>query len=204
LDPMRLRAATSIDMTTIYPSREEAAPHYDKDAQALTTEFLSAVRKHVVGTLREHYGSAAFDALTIEWMVTVPAVWSPDAKNTTKRCAEAAGMGSMDTLLSTSEPEAAAVYALKKLEPHSLKVGNNLIVLDAGGGTVDLVAYRIKSLNPRLQLEESGVCTGGKCGGVFVNRVFESMIFAKLGEIGLNLPEYAIIEIRKYFETYVK
>ena len=199
---MTLRASTSIDMTASYPSHEEAAAHH-RNAQDLSTDFLTAVRKHVVDTLRRHYGSAAFDALSIEWMVTVPAIWTPNAKTATKQCAEAAGMGMKETLLMTSEPEAAAIYALKKLEPHHLRIGNNIIVLDAGGGTVDLIAYRIKALSPFLRLEESGVCTGGKCGGVFVNRVFESMVKRKLDAISTGLPEHAAVEIRKFFETYV-
>jgi hypothetical protein len=126
---MRLRASSSIDMTSEYPSKEEEAPHYDKRAQDFAVDFLAAVRKHVVDTLRNNYGAAAFNALSVQWMITVPAVWSPEAKHATKRCAEAAGMGARETMLMTSEPEAAAVYALKKLEPHHLKVGNNIIIL---------------------------------------------------------------------------
>jgi len=35
-----------------------------------------------------------------------------------------------------SEPEAAAVYTLKAIQPNSLSVGDNFVVCDAGGGTV--------------------------------------------------------------------
>src|SRR6266487_1470672 len=80
-----------------------------------------------------------------------------EAQHATRECAEAAGMGRADTLLMTSEPEAAAAYALKKIEPHNLKVGNSIVICDAGGGTVDLVTYRIKTLRPVLKVEESGI-----------------------------------------------
>lgn len=36
-----------------------------------------------------------------------------------------------------SEPEAAAVYTLKAIQPNHLNIGDNFIVCDAGGGTVE-------------------------------------------------------------------
>lgn len=200
---MQQKASSSIDMTSRYPSKVEESPHYEKKAKDLAVDFLSKVREHVTTTLRAQYGRAAFDALEVRWMMTVPAIWSLEAKSTTKQCAEAAGMGTRDTLLMTSEPEAAAVYALRKLEPHHLQEGNNIIILDAGGGTVDLVSYRIKQLKPFLQVEESGVCSGGKCGGVFLNRVFEDMLDKKLAANGKDIPDDGRFELRKQFETFV-
>jgi len=35
-----------------------------------------------------------------------------------------------------SEPEAAAVYTLKAIQPNNLSVGDSFVVCDAGGGTV--------------------------------------------------------------------
>ncbi len=101
----------------------------------------------------------------------------------------------------TSEPEAAAVYALKQIEPHNLKVGNNIVICDAGGGTVDLITYRITSLKPHLKVEESGVCSGGKCGSVFLNRVFEEWFDNKLGSSSIS--DVARAEMRKQWENFV-
>jgi molecular chaperone DnaK (HSP70) len=39
-----------------------------------------------------------------------------------------------------SEPEAAMLHALKTVQPQNLKVGDNFVICDAGGGTVDLIA----------------------------------------------------------------
>ncbi|KAI9055847.1 hypothetical protein LZ554_000786 [Drepanopeziza brunnea f. sp. 'monogermtubi'] len=71
-----------------------------------------------------------------------------------------------------SEPEAAAVYTLKAIQPNHLSAGDNFIVCDAGGGTVDLIAYKILSLKP-LRVEESAVGTGGLCRSAFLNYRFE-------------------------------
>ena|SRR5271167_4155386 len=102
----------------------------------------------------------------------------------------------------TSEPEAAALYALKKIEPHNLLVGNNIVICDAGGGTVDLITYRIKKLTPHLEVEESGVCSGGKCGSVFLNRVFEDWFDTKLGS--KTIPDQSRAEMMQQWEEFVR
>ena len=106
-------------------------------------------------------------------------------------------MGNDRSITIVSEPEAAAAYAIKMMEPLSLEVGNNVVICDAGGGTVDLITYRILSLSP-LEVEESAIPNvrdiariwpmtssynrqGGKCGGVFVNRIFEKLVNNRLG-----------------------
>jgi molecular chaperone DnaK (HSP70) len=80
---------------------------------------------------------------------------SDTAKNATLQAAEKAGMGKQHELMMISEPEAAAVYALKMTPPKGLNVGSNFVVCDAGGGTVDLIAYKVTSLYP---LPIRGVC----------------------------------------------
>jgi molecular chaperone DnaK (HSP70) len=65
-------------------------------------------------------------------------VWSDAAKNATRKAAEGAGMGGEGGkgIRLISEPEAAAVYTLKAIQPNGLNVGDNFVVCDAGGGTV--------------------------------------------------------------------
>lgn len=68
----------------------------------------------------------------VQFVLTVPAVWSDSAKDATLKAAEKAGMGNRHDLKLISEPEAAAVYTLKAIQPNHLKVGDNFIVCDAG------------------------------------------------------------------------
>lgn len=198
---MTLKASTSVDLSQKYPSKVEEAPHYEKKSRDLAIDYLTSVRKHVIKKLGHRYGSTALNNLKIEWIMTVPAVWTPEAKHATRDCAEAAGMGKGEDLLMTSEPEAAAVYALKKIEPHNLQIGNNIVICDAGGGTVDLITYRIKNLKPVLHVEESGICSGGKCGSVFLNRVFEDVFDQKLGSKVIS--EQSRGELREQWEHFV-
>lgn len=67
-----------------------------------------------------------------QFVLTVPAVWSDAAKDATLKAAEKAGMGARGELKLISEPEAAAVYTLKAIQPNHLKIGDNFIVCDAG------------------------------------------------------------------------
>jgi len=74
----------------------------------MSIDYLTKLRKHVVEHLVEKYGSVAFNSFVVQWIITVPAVWTADAKRLTRSCAETAGMGSQTTISITSEPEAAA------------------------------------------------------------------------------------------------
>lgn len=79
-----------------------------------------------------------------------------------------------------SEPEAAALYALNALDPHGLEIGETFIICDAGGGTVDLITYKISSLKPILKLAEASPGSGSLCGASFLNRSFLAYLHEKL------------------------
>ena len=108
------------------------------------------------------------------------------AQAATRLCAEAARMGAGAALHIISEPEAAALYALDALDPHGLKIGDTFVLCDAGGGTVNLITYRVSSLKPVLKLAEASPGSGSLCGASFLNRGFQEYLEEKLG----NLPEW--------------
>lgn len=153
---------------------------YGKTVHEAVADYLRALHAHTMETLHRRYGEAFVRATRVEWVLTVPAVWSDAAKNATLVAAERAGMGRREEVMLISEPEAAAVYTLKAIQPNHLKVGDHFVVCDAGGGTVDLIAYRIRGLNP-LRVEESVVGTGGLCGSAFLNYRFEDFVRGRLG-----------------------
>lgn len=74
------------------------------------------------------------------------------------------------------EPEAAAVAVLKDLTVHGtnviVKPGDGILICDCGGGTVDLITYKVTQTYPTLQFEELVVGSGGKCGSTYVDRRF--------------------------------
>ena len=121
-----------------------------KDAQTVVADYLSELWSHAKTVLQRRW--PFLSTTTLDVILTVPAVWSDAAKDATLKAAKRAGMGNNITLI--SEPEAAAVYALKSMQSGNLSDGNNFIVCDAGGGTVDLISFEIKQVMP-LRIEES-------------------------------------------------
>ena len=111
--------------------------------------------------------------------LTVPAVWTDAAQAKTRACAEKAGMGVGPALHMISEPEAAAVHALHVSTSNDLKVGDNVILCDAGGGTCDLITYTLLALNPSLQVTEACPGSGSLCGGNFLNLRFKEFLEKK-------------------------
>ena len=112
---------------------------------------------------------------------STPAVWSDAAQAKTRYCAQQAGMGNGHRLQIVSEPEAAATYALDALDPHDIKVGDTFVLVDAGGGTVDLISYTVSALKPILKLEEAATGTGGLCGSTYLNRIFQEYLLSRFG-----------------------
>lgn len=106
----------------------------------------------------------------------MPAVWSPAAQAKTRACAQKAGMGLGSALHVISEPEAAAMYALDAMDPHNIKVRDTFVLVDAGGGTVDLISYTVTTLKPSLQITEASPGSGSLCGSSFLNRIFQKFL----------------------------
>lgn len=144
-----------------------------------TADYLFQVYKYAMLQLEQRFGKSFVDTTPIEFILTVPAVWSDKAKNATLLAAECAGMG--DNLRLISEPEAAAVYTMKAIQPNVLRGGDNFVICDAGGGTVDLISYKVVSLAP-LVITEAHVGTGGLCGATFLNSRFEGHVRDRLGK----------------------
>ncbi|OAL50191.1 Hsp70 family protein-like protein [Pyrenochaeta sp. DS3sAY3a] len=180
---------------------------YEKTVMEAVSDYLSQIYRHTIETLTKRYGETFMGMTRVEFVLTVPAVWSDSAKDATLKAAEKAGMGNRHELKIISEPEAAAVYTLKAIQPNHLNIGDNFIVCDAGGGTVDLIAYKITQLNP-LRVEESAVGTGGLCGSAFLNYRFEAHVKQRIGTERYEWMREKKAKTwnmgLKYFEEFVK
>lgn len=105
---------------------------YEKTVMEAVSDYLSQIYRHTMETLTKRYGETFMGMTRVEFVLTVPAVWSDSAKDATLKAAEKAGMGNRHELKIISEPEAAAVYTLKAIQPNHLNIGDNFIVCDAG------------------------------------------------------------------------
>ncbi|KAL8726738.1 MAG: hypothetical protein Q9166_006533 [cf. Caloplaca sp. 2 TL-2023] len=168
-----------IGLANEYPDSKAVPPEHDQESEEVIKDYLTSLRQHFEAVLNKNLPNIALST-RVDWVVTVPAIWSDLAVAKTKRCAERAGMGAASSLRIVSEPEAAAMWALQEIVPNSLIVGDTFVICDAGGGTVDLITYRVKSLKPILRVEEVVPGRGKKCGSTFLNRRFELFLRDKL------------------------
>jgi hypothetical protein len=121
------------------------------------------------------------------YVLTVPAIWSDQAKYATEQCAKNA-FGRDTDIDIIAEPQAAAIFVLEKMrKSNSLVEGSHYVVCDAGGGTVDLVTYQVIRSDP-LKLEVSVGGKGDVCGALLLNRGFEAYLTRRVGDF-MRIPE---------------
>ncbi|KAH0016072.1 actin-like ATPase domain-containing protein, partial [Aureobasidium melanogenum] len=151
-----------------------------KTAVQAAADYLVNLKQHVLEQLEQRFSEEMCATTKIEFVLTVPAVWSDAAKDATRKAAELAGMNEDDNLSMITEPEAAALCALKTVAGVSAREDDVWIICDAGGGTVDLISYEIKSLSPFL-IEEAVSGDGDVCGSSLINMRFQAYVKSRMG-----------------------
>ena len=150
-------------------------------AEKKVTDYLTALCLHTEKMLEHRISSNALESTPRRYILTVPAVWREKEQATLRSCALKAGIGVEGTLQMIAEPEAAAVFALKTMRHAGWNVGDIFVVVDAGGGTVDLISYKITQLSPVLRISEAAAGTGDFCGSVFLDVYFQEHLSSILG-----------------------
>ncbi|XP_060065294.1 heat shock 70 kDa protein 12B-like [Ylistrum balloti] len=147
--------------------------------------FSSAIcylKKHLLNTSQMR--GADVQMSDIAWVLTVPAIWSDPAKQFMREAAVEAGIPNNQLQLSL-EPEAASLYCKHLqvlLSGDNLTVfrnGSKYMVLDAGGGTIDITVHEVK---PGGTLRELYKANGGDWGGTKVDEEFERLLSDILGQ----------------------
>ncbi|KAK8110207.1 Heat shock 70 kDa protein 12B [Apiospora kogelbergensis] len=174
-----------------------------KSETDLIADYLHKLWQHVLAVMAQDRGKTIVDELRFHVVITVPAIWKGYARQGMKKAAKQSGIldhraAGQTTLSFVPEPEAAALATLsepgRKVQPNDV-----FVVCDAGGGTVfvqDLISYRVESIEP-LQLAEAVEGTGGLCGGIFVDEVFERLCKSRLGRKWDKLSKAGINEVMK-------
>ena len=93
----------------------------------VVTDFLSHIREATVESIERTYQAEWIRNAEIEYMLTVPAIWTDSAKDLMVKAATNAGFGKHRVNFNlVSEPEAAAAYTLRVIQPNDLNVGFSL------------------------------------------------------------------------------
>ncbi|KAH8879091.1 hypothetical protein GQ53DRAFT_612588, partial [Thozetella sp. PMI_491] len=118
----------------------------------------------------------------IDLIVTIPAIWDYRAKNLTFRAVQNAFRLALPEMSlrpglvrMATEPEACAQYTMLTRPSNSLgrlRVGECFIVVDAGGGTVDLVSYLVEKIEPEFLVSRLTIPSSGKFGATLIDHCF--------------------------------
>ncbi|KAI5464134.1 hypothetical protein BGZ63DRAFT_349688 [Mariannaea sp. PMI_226] len=172
-----------------------------ESADQLTKIYLTCLHTHFIRVLEKRLGGSVVRSTPMDFVVTVPAIWSHAAKDATERAAAMAGFCGNQRIQLISEPEAAALYTLKNLSPGTLKVGRKFVVCDAGGGTVDLISYEVTQVG-KLEVKEVTEGTGGKCGSSMLNQRFRRHLKQSHGD--KHWTDDRLVAALNEFETFKK
>ncbi|KAI8950836.1 hypothetical protein F4801DRAFT_601851 [Xylaria longipes] len=158
-----------------------------KDVVTVISDYLSKVWEHVLDVIIRARGRQFVNTRRFHVVVTVPAIWQDDPIQRMERALRKAGIlnkrpGCPDTTHAfVSEPEAAAlaaIYGHNKYE--ALEPGQTFVIADLGGGTVDLVSFRVKATQPQIILEEVVEGDGELCGATFLDQAFLARLEKKI------------------------
>ena len=144
----------------------------------LANDMIEASQKTITG-------EKILNKSDVNWVLTVPAIWSDAAKQFMREAAQDANID-MEKLEIVFEPEAASVYCRyipvqsseDKLEISKMSAGTQYLILDAGGGTIDVTVHEV---NASGGLKEMHKASGGGWGGILVDKAFEDVLVEILG-----------------------
>jgi Hsp70 protein len=143
------------------------------DAYRLTVLCL----RQVVTRARERITSGAYEEGDIRWCVTVPAIWDQYTRDLMFKAAVEAGLpDDPDRLLLVQEPSVAALYCQAKGTAVLSAPGTRFLVVDAGGGTVDISCYQVADDG---DLRELASAIGAATGSDFLNVDFLNEILTE-------------------------
>ncbi|KAB8272950.1 hypothetical protein BDV30DRAFT_116736 [Aspergillus minisclerotigenes] len=164
----------------------------------LISEYLRLLWAHTIQSISKSRGEELVEVLRFHVVITVPAIWKGYARQGMQEAVKKAGIlahrpAGETKLTFVPEPEAAALATLS--EPgRQISPGDVYVICDAGGGTVDLISYKVTDVDP-IAMDEAVEGTGGLCGGIFIDEAFKYMCKRRLGRRWDHLSKAGINEI---------
>ncbi|GES81278.1 hypothetical protein GLOIN_2v1762619 [Rhizophagus clarus] len=157
------------------------------DYRRAITDYLREMGKQIKKTLTTRWPGIEWNSVL--FILAVPADFPEKSKAILRKCAfDAELITKIKThkLQFTTEPEAAAIYCIDNIIPKdniSDYIEKSFLVVDCGGGTVDLT---IRKLLSKDKLGEVTVRTGGLCGSTYIDDEFIKFLDNKLGKSAIS------------------
>jgi len=174
----------------------EAANGERMASRKVLEEAIRFMTNHCLNNLRRKLGDS-LDKKDIQWILTVPAIWSDRAKSIMQNAAIAAGMidGDMDDqLVIAYEPECASLSIQHEmnerlrlqqqqqqqasssnddkaasLSSSFFEVGDKVMLCDLGGGTADIACHQMDECGGMKQISSP---SGGPWGSTYIDDAF--------------------------------
>ncbi|KAL3862532.1 hypothetical protein ACJMK2_008492 [Sinanodonta woodiana] len=176
----------------------------------LAMKVISLVIRYLKDDLQKELASKLTSKISyeeeIQWVITVPAIWNDKARQFMSEAAVQAGIRN-DQLLIALEPEAASLYCRHiplttkssdgKTSIVPLCPRTRYIVVDAGGGTVDIT---IQEVMEDGNLKEIHKATGGAWGGQEVDEAFKQFLIKIFGNSVLQ--KFKVNSIEDYIGLF--
>ncbi|CAH0049475.1 unnamed protein product [Clonostachys solani] len=159
----------------------------NKSPVDVIADYLRLLWAHTLTQISKAVSSVALARLKLKVVVTMPAIWPPYAQLRMKEAVKMAGIldprsAGQTSLSFMSEPEAAALAALADVDGQTIiEEQSEFVVCDAGGGTVDLITYKMIQNDPMI-VEECVKGDGNLCGAAVLDERFEQVFRRYLPE----------------------
>ncbi|CAB5355848.1 unnamed protein product [Rhizophagus irregularis] len=131
------------------------------DYEKAISDYFSQMKTLIEEVLNKRWPGIKFTQ--VRFVFTVPAEWRPHTIGILQDCIHKAGFTETkhlnNNLEFTTEPEAAAIYAMGKLGEHRIQEGSSFMVVDCGGGTVDLTTRTLLPNNKLSEITELPIIT---------------------------------------------
>ncbi|KAL9043671.1 MAG: hypothetical protein Q9214_003148 [Letrouitia sp. 1 TL-2023] len=170
-----------------------------KTAVEVTGDFMKSLYQWALTHIEDRHLADYLKIVAVKFVVSMPAAWPEKARHATLQVSadftlelreanqftlpKAARDGGIDPIVQIDEPKAAAFFTLQSAvgESAGLQVGDAVTVCDAGGGTVDLISYKIQKLSP-LEIVKLVPGTSRPAGSLMLNKKFEDYLKSVIDE----------------------
>ncbi|XP_060603701.1 heat shock 70 kDa protein 12B-like [Ruditapes philippinarum] len=156
----------------------------EMDAMGVMSATIMFFREKVLEDIERRFGVdySMYCIQKIRWILTVPAIWTDSAKQFMRKAAIRAGIQT-DELRIALEPEVAGIYCLCEGTRSILAAsGDKCIVVDMGGGTVDITPLAFEH-HEGFKIHVLHTPCGCACGSKKVDAAFFKLIEYLVGEL---------------------